>query len=181
MSNLESDNPRPVCSRTLLVEPGRKIFCVPGATLVLMHATGSLSCWDLLTSQRVAYSEIPGFSVQMQTPCMEFEGKALVVGSMGRVNNLVAVSIDYRDRAHVSISHVISPPMATGDAYFHPGSFFINSQVVGVCTATSIISWSMDPGVKVEIAKMEIFTPNGFPPLVCVSYFTVYSSNAYSS
>ncbi|KAJ7820281.1 hypothetical protein B0H13DRAFT_2130484 [Mycena leptocephala] len=55
MNNFKSDNPRPVRIRSL--EP--KIFCIPGTNLAVSHVLGSVSCWDILASKRVACLELP--------------------------------------------------------------------------------------------------------------------------
>jgi hypothetical protein len=60
--------------------------------------------------------------------------------------NLVAIWIDYHDRANISISHVISPDVTS----FSQTRFFINSQVFGIFQMPSIISWSMDADTPVR-------------------------------
>jgi hypothetical protein len=76
IKNLQSETPRPVRLGTFAVKSGAKILPIPGANLTAIHPKGSISCWDILTSQRVAHLEIPGFQVETEA-CMEIEGKAL--------------------------------------------------------------------------------------------------------
>jgi hypothetical protein len=92
MANFKSDNPRPVRARTLriteAVRPWTKIFCIPGANLVVAYdcMLGSLNCWDILTSHRVpGHLKIPGLRVQTESVCMEIKGKALVGAWIGYV------------------------------------------------------------------------------------------------
>ncbi|KAJ7820278.1 hypothetical protein B0H13DRAFT_2130475 [Mycena leptocephala] len=139
MNNFKSDQPRPVRIRTFEFEciPAlAKIFCIPGTSLVVVHIVGSVSCWDILTAKRVACLEIPNLRIQTGA-CMEIKGKALIgppskpgMSTKVDVQNLVAIYIDYNDRAHISISHVVSPE-TTNITNFHLTGFFINSQALG--------------------------------------------------
>lgn len=85
MNNLKSDLPRPRRIHTLRVHSGARIVCIPGENLVVTHTTGSVSCWDVLTSHRVGYLEIPDLRVQTLTPCLEINGKALFGAFIGFV------------------------------------------------------------------------------------------------
>ncbi|KAJ7113810.1 hypothetical protein C8R44DRAFT_228745 [Mycena epipterygia] len=155
--SLRSDKPRPVLIRTLPLEALADIFCIPGANLVVSHTRGTVSMWDITTSHRVAQLDIPGLSVQPQALCLDIKGKALIgayVSSISsRIGKLVAICIDYRDRAHISISHVISPDVISPDINrqaFNP-ALFINPKVMGACIGwltqagrcKFIASWSM--------------------------------------
>ncbi|KAJ7922505.1 hypothetical protein B0H13DRAFT_1865685 [Mycena leptocephala] len=144
LPNFQSSTPRPVTIRTLSMGSMTRIFCIPGSNLVVAHTTGWVHCWDILTSRRVASLGIPQLHVRSEAPCMELSGKALIAACIGNVDNLVAIRIDCRDRAHISISHVISPPL--GHAYTLRGGFFINAEVLGLCTHSHVFSWSMNAG-----------------------------------
>jgi hypothetical protein len=62
--------------------------------------------------------------------------------------HLVVIRIDFRDRARISISQVISPPNSR-----HPvDHLFINPQVVGFCTPTDIVSWTMNADAALQTA-----------------------------
>ncbi|KAJ7858159.1 hypothetical protein B0H13DRAFT_1154237 [Mycena leptocephala] len=179
MNNFKSDNPRPVRIRSLepkFVPSPSRIFCIPGTNLAVSHFLGSVSCWDILASKRVACLELPELEVRTEA-CMEIKGKALIGASLGRnAGNLVAIWIDYHDRANISISHVISPDVTS----FSQTRFFINSQVFGIFQMPSIISWSMDADTPYDNNQMN-FTI-GFTlvrsPIACYleegyTYFTL--------
>ncbi|KAJ7022582.1 hypothetical protein C8F04DRAFT_1310705 [Mycena alexandri] len=144
MKNLKSENPRPVRIRTLSVERERRLFCIPAANLAVTHGLGIVDCWDLLTCQRVAHMEIRMFLYIVTWPCLEEEGKAIFGAAIGwgTPEHLVAICIDYRDRANLSISHLISP--AVQGEYSYNIHFFITTQVVGFVARSSIVSWRMD-------------------------------------
>jgi hypothetical protein len=91
-NNLLSDRPRPVRTHTLSVEVGSRIFCIPGTNLVVTDSTGSLSCWDILMSQRVAHLEISDLRLQTG-PCMELGEIALFGASIGYAMNLKCTTI----------------------------------------------------------------------------------------
>jgi hypothetical protein len=76
IKNLQSERPRPVRLGTFAVKSGAKILLIPGANLTVIHPRGGISCWDILTCQRVAHLEMPGFQVETEA-CIEIEGKAL--------------------------------------------------------------------------------------------------------
>jgi hypothetical protein len=63
--------------------------------------------------------------------------------------NLAVICIDFRDRAHISVSHVISPAIPQ---YSRPSSFFINSCLVGFLDDPVIVSWCMDADAAVQVA-----------------------------
>ncbi|KAJ7123633.1 hypothetical protein C8R44DRAFT_735273 [Mycena epipterygia] len=75
--NFRSDNPHPVRTRNLAIEFSIEVFCIPGANLAVAHATGRVSFWDILTSRRVGYLEIPDLRVGRQL-CLELKGRALI-------------------------------------------------------------------------------------------------------
>jgi hypothetical protein len=65
---------------------------------------------------------------------------------------LAVICIDFRDQAHISISQVISPTNSK-----HPvGHLFINPQVMGFCTTTDIVSWTMNADAAIQT------TPDAF-------------------
>ncbi|KAJ6560006.1 hypothetical protein B0H19DRAFT_107796 [Mycena capillaripes] len=164
MNNFKSHRPRPVQTRTLCFGPTglwTSFICIPGTSLVVRHSTGSVSCWDVLTSERVAYLDIPDLRVKTETPCMEIMGKALLGGCIGEdVRNLVAITIHYSDRAHISISHVISSTMNNTSAF--RSRLFLNSQVLGFCTYASIVFWCMDANIEVQDKSHEFSSLAGF-------------------
>ncbi|KAJ6526671.1 hypothetical protein B0H19DRAFT_1275522 [Mycena capillaripes] len=147
MNNLSSAEPRPARIRTLSLPASSRIFCIPGANLAVSHTRGHLSCWDVLTGHRVAHLGIPELRVGTEAPYIDTRGRALIgayLGLPGRrpnVTNLMAIWIDFRDRAHVYISHTISPPLNDTDQL--RSGFFINSEVMGFCTTSHILSWPM--------------------------------------
>jgi hypothetical protein len=83
MKNLKSDNPRPIRIDNFSIERWTRIFCIPGANLTVAYTKyGNVSCWDTLTSQRVAHLEnqrdSEWFYLQPQAVCTEIKGKALI-------------------------------------------------------------------------------------------------------
>ncbi|KAF7328338.1 hypothetical protein MVEN_02549300 [Mycena venus] len=46
-NNLKSDHPQPARICPLSVEPGARIFCIPGANVIVTHITGSVSVTDM--------------------------------------------------------------------------------------------------------------------------------------
>jgi hypothetical protein len=65
---------------------------------------------------------------------------------------LAVICIDFRDRAHISISQVISP----ASTRYPVDHLFINPQVMGFCTTTDIVSWTMNADAEVRT------TPDAF-------------------
>jgi hypothetical protein len=177
MRNLGSDSPHPVHRRILLFESEGQwtsFFYLPGTGLAVSHRTGSLSCWNIITSERVALLEISDLRVKTEAPCMNIVGKVLIgacIGYVARskrefdsriayredVRNLVAITIDYGDSAHVSVSHVISSPMNNTSAFRSP--FFIDSHVLGFCTYASIVFWCMDANIEAQDRLQEFPSP----------------------
>ncbi|KAJ6585831.1 hypothetical protein B0H19DRAFT_1228083 [Mycena capillaripes] len=157
VKNLQSETPRPVRLSTFAVESAAKILPIPGANLTAIHPRGGISCWDTLTCQRVAHLEIPGFQVETEA-CMEIEGKALFAAYASDVALLAVVCVDFRDRAHISISNVISPVIDLPDE--QRSGFFISAQVVGFCTKSSVIFWSMDADAPVQTKTQHFDYPD---------------------
>ncbi|KAJ7816399.1 hypothetical protein B0H13DRAFT_2380422 [Mycena leptocephala] len=151
MENLQSGTPLPVRIRTFSVDAGAPILCIPGANLVVSYIWGGgVSCWDIFTSHRVAHLEIPEVLIHTEV-CVEIMGKALIGTTRMNVKNFGVICIDFHDRAHIAISHVISPPTNNTDDPFGRRSFFINAQVIGSCTTSDIICWSLDSNVTARI------------------------------
>ncbi|KAJ7192558.1 hypothetical protein GGX14DRAFT_594343 [Mycena pura] len=164
-----SSPPRPVRVHTMAIGREGRIFCIPGTHLAVSHGGGSVACWDILTSQRVAQLGIPGLRVRNESPCMEVRGKALVAACIGRTaERLVVICIDYRDRAHVELSHVVSPEVNRDDTLL--SGFFINSQVMGHCTQSQIISWTMEAGAEVQRMTQHIHRPAGVTQPLCLAF-----------
>ncbi|KAJ6521083.1 hypothetical protein DFH09DRAFT_1193274 [Mycena vulgaris] len=153
-NNLKSDHPRPARICPLFVEPGARIFCIPGANLIVTHITGSVSCWDTLTSHRVAYQEIPDLRIQITAP--------------RNVRYLAAVWIDFLDRTHISISHTTS--QATNDASFFRSHLFMNSQALGFCTESHIIFWGLEDNGRVEVHPQKDCCPPSSPTPACLLF-----------
>ncbi|KAJ6585836.1 hypothetical protein B0H19DRAFT_1110831 [Mycena capillaripes] len=162
MKILRSDKPRPVRVNTLSVESGSRILTIPGSNLVMIHLMGSCSCWDIPTSQLVAHLEIPDLQIKTEA-CMEIEGKALFAACTPDLTKLVVVCVDFWDRAHISISHVISP--AIEDLHRAWNRFFINARDMGFCTTSSIILWSMDAHAGVRTIPHHVDDPLRAPCL----------------
>ncbi|KAJ7688555.1 hypothetical protein B0H17DRAFT_1135527 [Mycena rosella] len=150
INNFKTDNPHPVRLQNLSIGLNEIILCVPGTTLCISHFTGTVNCWDIVTSQCVAQLRVPELQVQTG-PCMEIPGKVLIGASIGpwrNPRNLVAISIDFHDRARISFSQVISPTMNNTP---HDGTRpFIDARVLGFCTSSTMISWRMDANAVVE-------------------------------
>ncbi|KAJ7726124.1 hypothetical protein B0H16DRAFT_1780754 [Mycena metata] len=148
MKNWRSHNPRPTRIRQLSVEPSHGFFCLTGTPFIVSHNEGGMSCWDIFDGKRVAHLEIPGLFVRTKVPCMEEVGRALICAATGigrSVERLVAICIDYRDGARVSISHVVSPVV---NEQFR-GTFFISRQAAGFSGHGYIITWTMNPNANV--------------------------------
>ncbi|KAJ7237893.1 hypothetical protein B0H12DRAFT_1138114 [Mycena haematopus] len=169
MKNLKSDVPRPVCIRTLFVDPGAKILCIPGTNLVVTHVPGSVSCWDILTSCRVGHLEIHSLRLETPVVCLEATGKALIGASISKtVRHLAAIWIDFRDRACVSISRTVS--RATNANYFFRSHCFMDTRVLGFCTNSQIVFWGLDPNGKLEICLQDNCCPPRSPTPTCVLF-----------
>lgn len=69
-------------------------------------------------------------------------------GPWQEFTNLVAICIDYRDRAQISISHVVSPDMNISDV--PDDSFFVTPRVLGFYIQPSLVSWSMQADAAVQ-------------------------------
>jgi hypothetical protein len=83
MKNFRSEKPRPFYLGNFSVEHRASILFIPGANLVVAYNyKGSVSCWDTLTSQRVAHLnnqvEEDWFHIQPRVLCTEIAGKALI-------------------------------------------------------------------------------------------------------
>ncbi|KAJ7887694.1 hypothetical protein B0H13DRAFT_1888738 [Mycena leptocephala] len=153
MENLQSSTPLPIRIRTFSVDTGPPILCIPGANLVVSYIWGGVSCWDIFTSHRVAHLEIPEVQIRTEV-CVEIMGKALIGTTHMNVKNFGVICIDFHDRAHIAISHVISPPTNDTHDPFDPfgrRSFFINALVIGSCTTSDIICWPLDSNVTTRI------------------------------
>ncbi|KAJ6557709.1 hypothetical protein B0H19DRAFT_1234797 [Mycena capillaripes] len=159
IDNFTSDHPRPLRVRTLdfnVVETWTTFVCIPGTNLAVSSNTSGMACWDIVTSECVAYLDMPDLHLSKEVPCMEIKGKALIGACIGMcVRNLVAINIDYADCLNISISHVISP--ATND-YLRESRFFVNPRTLGFCSNSSIITWCMDASIEVRDQ------PLGSPP-----------------
>ncbi|KAJ7646436.1 hypothetical protein DFH06DRAFT_578648 [Mycena polygramma] len=59
MKNFSSHKPRPIRIQTLAIDSGSSVSCVPGTNIVLTITEHGLSCWDVVSSQRVHNSEFP--------------------------------------------------------------------------------------------------------------------------
>jgi hypothetical protein len=59
---------------------------------------------------------------------------------------LAVICIDFLDRALISISQVISPTKAM----HRVSHLFVNPQVMGFCTTTDIVSWTMNADAAVQ-------------------------------
>ncbi|KAJ7902412.1 hypothetical protein B0H13DRAFT_757997 [Mycena leptocephala] len=159
IKNFKSENPRPFHRGNFSVEPNASIFFIPGANLIMVctNNEGSVSCWDTLTSQCVAHwnNQRGRFYIHPSALCMEIKGEALIgawIEYDGGLMRLAVICIDFRDRAHISISQVISPTSTT-----HPvDHLFINPQVMGFCTTMHIVSWTMNADAEVRT------TPDAF-------------------
>ncbi|KAJ7113773.1 hypothetical protein C8R44DRAFT_984464 [Mycena epipterygia] len=161
--NLRSDTPRPVLIQTLSLEAMAGIFCIPGANLVVSHCSGSgtVSVWDISTLRRVAFLEIPDLVVHRAQVCLEIKGKAL--GARIR-HHLVAICIEYRNRAHVSISHIISPNIRNSSlpVYGTATRLFIYPDILGLFTPeTGLLCWSMIANDPVQNISERIDQPLG--------------------
>ncbi|KAJ7123609.1 hypothetical protein C8R44DRAFT_735247 [Mycena epipterygia] len=171
IQNLRSDNPRPVRIRNLTIGPSSEVFCIPGANLVVAHVTGRVSFWDILTSRCVGNLEIPDLFVRREL-CLELKGRALIAAYTRHVTTIhrcsTLIRIDYRDRTCIAILHVISPAINDDDRW---AGFFINSQHLGFCTRSSIVSWSMDGHAAVQSSlKAPLYCPGGEHRLSCQSF-----------
>jgi hypothetical protein len=81
MKNFKSEKPRPFHMGNFSVERSASIFFIPGANLIVAYTNkGSVSCWDTLTSQRVAHlnNERDWFYIHPRALCTEIKGKALI-------------------------------------------------------------------------------------------------------
>lgn len=174
MENLQSGTPLPVRIRTFSVDTGPPILCIPGANLVVSYIWGGVSCWDIFTSHRVAHLEIPEVQIRTEV-CVEIMGKALIGTTHMNAKNFGVICIDFRDRAHIAISHVISLPTNDTHDPFDPfgrRSFFINAQVIGSCTTSDIICWPLDSNVTTRIEPPHVansVSPSAFRIHVCIS------------
>ncbi|KAJ7028396.1 hypothetical protein C8F04DRAFT_1265931 [Mycena alexandri] len=84
LKNFKLESSRPSLIRSFFVEHHLEILCIPGNSLVVTSTRGSVSCWDIATSQREAHLELADLHVRTKAPCMEIEGKALIGAFIGR-------------------------------------------------------------------------------------------------
>ncbi|KAJ7872432.1 hypothetical protein B0H13DRAFT_1895378 [Mycena leptocephala] len=170
MENLQSGTPLPVRIRTFSVDTGPPILCIHGANLVVSYIWGGVS-WDIFTSHRVAHLEIPEVQIRTEV-CVEIMGKALIGTTHMNAKNFGVICIDFRDRAHIAISHVISPPTNDTHDPFDPfgrRSFFINAQVIGSCTTSDIICWPLDSNVTTRIEPPHVANSNSCYKIIHMS------------
>ncbi|KAJ7160435.1 hypothetical protein C8R46DRAFT_369560 [Mycena filopes] len=176
--NLNSDKPTPVEIHALSVESRAFCACLPGSNLVVTHCPGFMSCWDVLTSNRVARLEIVGLDV-IDNLRIEEDGRVLFGAVIG-TDQFAAIYIDYQDPDQVSVSYVTSPRTAVG-LRRGPG-FFMNSDVMGICTFASTAYWSMKKNSEVQIGPgivpdWELFeTPSGRCLLVEQQIYILYQT-----
>ncbi|KAJ7790198.1 hypothetical protein B0H14DRAFT_3891321 [Mycena olivaceomarginata] len=156
--NLQSDNPRLFDMRSLsVVARAGPIFFIPGAHLAVTHSPGFVTCWDIVSSQMVGQLEIPHLLVRDEALSMDIAGKALVgacIAESGMVTHLVVICIDFQDRAHIFVSHLISP--ATTDTSSRASSFFIDSHLVGFVEQSKIVFWCMESDTAVQAAPQPL-------------------------
>ncbi|KAJ7607124.1 hypothetical protein DFH06DRAFT_1250299 [Mycena polygramma] len=158
IKNFRSENPRPARMRTVVVDVPNGILCIPGANLVIVHTGSSLSCWDVVTSQCVAKLEVHGLGMMSQQPCLvDIEGMALFSAVAVHDNAyLVAVNIDFRDRDHISIAHVVSPAIGVLPRVT-PTTFFIKPRLVAVSLQGSdVFSWPIDADLEVQTIPRDL-------------------------
>ncbi|KAJ7872420.1 hypothetical protein B0H13DRAFT_1895368 [Mycena leptocephala] len=103
--------------------------------------------------------------------CVEIMGKALIGTTHMNVKNFGVICIDFHDRAHIAISHVISPPTNTTDDPFGRRSFFINALVMGSCTTSDIICWPLDSNVTAQIEPPHVANSNSCYEIIHMSAF----------
>ncbi|KAJ7828308.1 hypothetical protein B0H13DRAFT_1917160 [Mycena leptocephala] len=156
--------------QNLVQQAHRLMENLQSANLVVSYIWGGgVSCWDILTSHRVAHLEIPDVQIHTEV-CVEIMGKALIGTTRGNFKNFGVICIDFHDRAHIAISHVISPPTNNTDDPFGRRSFFINAQVIGSCTTSDIVFWSLDSNVTARIEPPHVansVSPSAFKIHVC--------------
>ncbi|KAJ7349807.1 hypothetical protein DFH08DRAFT_125102 [Mycena albidolilacea] len=153
--NWQSNNPRLVHLRRFSLPSRARIVFVPGAHLAVAYNSDIISCWDILSSQRVAHLEIPDLVVRAEALCTDINGKVLIWASIDWLpRNLAVICIDFRDCAHISISHVVSP--ATTDTYSNPIGFFIDTHGTGFVDGAKLVFWCMDPDVAVQTTSLEL-------------------------
>ncbi|KAJ7776018.1 hypothetical protein DFH07DRAFT_799034, partial [Mycena maculata] len=151
MKNLHSERPRPVAITDFSMEDpweGTNIFCIPGTHIAVERIRGRITCWDTLSAECVANVEIPGVEIRLGVRCMEMEGKIMFAGYIrNATRHLVAICIDYHDRGHISITHVLSPPLPD---IFVPS--FINPRLLGWCTPSGHLGcWPIDSNAPIQI------------------------------
>ncbi|KAJ7160441.1 hypothetical protein C8R46DRAFT_1286261 [Mycena filopes] len=152
--NLNSDKPMPVKIRTLSFDPQwhpiATRVCLPGSDIFVTHHIGFLSCWNIVTLNRVAHLGITGLRV-MKDPKIEQDGRALFGAVIGN-DQFAAIYIDYQeDPDQVSISYLTSPRTNTVDLNAEDRTFFVNSDTIGFCTSASTVYWSMDETAEVRV------------------------------
>ncbi|KAJ7308679.1 hypothetical protein DFH08DRAFT_899913 [Mycena albidolilacea] len=156
--NLQSDNPRLFDMRSLsVVARAGLIFFIPGAHLAVTHGPGFVTCWDIVSSQMVGQLEIPHLLVRDEALSMDISGKALIgacITESGMLKHLVVICINFQDRTHISVSHLISP--ATKDTVNRPSSFFIDSHLVGFVEHSKIVFWCMKSDIAVQAAPQPV-------------------------
>jgi hypothetical protein len=74
---------------------------------------------------------------------------------MGNLIRLAVICIDFGDRAHVAISEVISPTSIR-----HPNiNLFINPRVMGFCTTSSVVWWTMNAKTLYRPTQVPSYKP----------------------
>ncbi|KAJ7802933.1 hypothetical protein B0H13DRAFT_1931627 [Mycena leptocephala] len=143
MKNFQSEKPRPFHIGNFSVERRASIFFIPEQTSSWPITTKAVSAAGTLLPRsvwRTWSNERDSVYIYPSALCTEIMGKALIGAwiSDGDLMRLAVICIDFRDRAHISISQVSSPTNVR-----HPvPHLFINPQIMGFCTTTDIVSWS---------------------------------------
>ncbi|KAJ7784992.1 hypothetical protein DFH07DRAFT_763607 [Mycena maculata] len=150
-----------------------EIVCIPGTHLVVAYTTGKISYWDILAEICMATLEVPGLNMRSSWPGNEWYPLAgsWICGS-GDAQlpwNLVAIRVDYSDRAHISITHVVSPAIHNIHFPFH--GLFIDPRCLGWCSSSDVVLWSMDANSSVKIqSQAESFFIGEFGLPLTLSY-----------
>ncbi|KAJ7089568.1 hypothetical protein C8R44DRAFT_861423 [Mycena epipterygia] len=133
---------------------------IPGKRELFLHT--SISNW--WSGPTEFYPEVLPFAASQPTNCQRLAfsnpwNRLNLSFSQHAGNGLVAIYIDYRDRAHISISHVISPPMNDINYIWDAG--FSLPVVFCLCTTSDIASWALDAHAGIQTIPQDVHHPVG--------------------
>ncbi|KAJ7469564.1 hypothetical protein FB451DRAFT_1255009 [Mycena latifolia] len=139
MKSWNSDHPMPESTQTIYVDAMSDIIVVPGTGLVIVHGPAFVACWDVHSMACVARLVLPR-DIVIESASFEESGKVML-GAIATdsydVFKVLAISVDYRDRAAISILEVyrVSPHLRRG--FFKTSPVSVDHDTVRLTVSTA--------------------------------------------